>query len=77
MTERLQALPRWAAHLAVPPDEHIAALCTAYDDCQRPRERKPAAAAASSASESGAAEHEGQSSSVAADWKRILDGWDR
>jgi hypothetical protein len=69
----------WATHLAVPPDEHIAALCAAFGDCRRWRARKPMAAAssASESSEGRPAEHKALSGSVAVDWKRVLDEWDR
>ena len=65
----------------MPPDAHIAAACAAYGDCKRWSARKPAPTA-SSASESSAAgcaaaEHKALSGSVAVDWKRVLDEWDR
>ncbi len=70
----MQALPRWAANLAVPPDEHIEHACAACGDCSPWLALQPAAA--SSASE-GSAEYRASSDWGACSWKCVLDEWDR
>ena len=69
-----EALPAWAAGLAVPPDDHIAQACAAYGRRNRWSSRKPAAG---SDSDHSGAEHKALSGSAAVDWKRTLDNWDR
>ena len=70
-----QPLPHWASGLTVAPNDHIVAACAAYGNRERWAARKPAASSASDSEHS--AEHKALSGSVALDWKRTLDNWDR
>ncbi len=72
--EGQQALPAWAAGLAVPSDGEVAKACAAYGRRDSWSSRKPTAG---SDSDHTSAEHKALSDSVAVDWKRILDDWDR